>query len=130
MKTENTDKRTWLFEKAPISKAVWTLAIPTIITQLINIIYNYADTWYVGISFTASLSSVSYLVNAVFQGAGRRTESLLLSSLRKGILDIPGMFLFRHFFGAMGVVIATPVAEVLGVIIAALMYRNFRKTIS
>lgn len=79
------------------------------------------------ISFAASLASISYLVNAVFQAAGRRTESLLLSSLRKGILDIPGMFLFRHFLGVIGVVVATPVAEVLGVIIAALMYRNFRK---
>lgn len=79
------------------------------------------------ISFAASLASISYLVNAVFQAAGRRTESLLLSSLRKGILDIPGMFLFRHFLGVIGVVVATPVAEVLGVIIATLMYRNFRK---
>ena len=91
---------------------------------------NYGSSFMRVISFAASLASVSYLVNAIFQAAGRRTESLLLSSLRKGILDIPGMFLFRHFFGAMGVVIATPVAEVLGVIIAALMYRNFRKTIS
>ena len=37
-----------VFESAPIPAAVMTLAIPTIITQLINIIYNFADTWYVG----------------------------------------------------------------------------------
>jgi len=40
--------RTYLFESAPVSKAVWTMALPTVITQLINIVYNFADTWYVG----------------------------------------------------------------------------------
>ena len=29
-KTKTADKKTWLFEEAPVSKAVWTLAIPTI----------------------------------------------------------------------------------------------------
>ncbi len=28
-KTKTADKKTWLFEEAPVSKAVWTLAIPT-----------------------------------------------------------------------------------------------------
>lgn len=37
-----------LFETAPIPVAVFSLAVPTIITQLINIVYNFADTWYVG----------------------------------------------------------------------------------
>ncbi|MGI5990325.1 MAG: MATE family efflux transporter [Lachnospiraceae bacterium] len=44
-----------LFESAPVSKAVWTMALPTIITQLINIIYNYADTWYVGRTANAAM---------------------------------------------------------------------------
>lgn len=104
-------------------------------TQLVSFFINDAASVAYGasfmrvISFAASLASISYLVNAVFQAAGRRTESLLLSCMRKGILDIPGMFLFRHFLGAMGVVVATPVAEVIGVFIALGMYRHFRKQI-
>lgn len=37
-----------LFETVPVPKAIMTLAIPTIISQLINVIYNIADTFYVG----------------------------------------------------------------------------------
>ena len=44
-----------LFEYTPIPVAVMTLAVPTIITQLINIIYNFADTWYVGRTGNAAM---------------------------------------------------------------------------
>ena len=44
MKTDNTA----LFEKMPVSKAVITLVIPTIISQIITVIYNMADTFFIG----------------------------------------------------------------------------------
>ena len=44
MKTDNTA----LFEKVPVSKAVITLVIPTIISQIITVIYNMADTFFIG----------------------------------------------------------------------------------
>lgn len=37
-----------LFESMPVPKALMTVALPTIISQLINLIYNLADTFYVG----------------------------------------------------------------------------------
>ena len=45
---ENKEK-TQLFEEMPIPKAVMTLAIPTIISSLVMVIYNLADTYFVGI---------------------------------------------------------------------------------
>ncbi|MDO5445536.1 MAG: MATE family efflux transporter [Eubacteriales bacterium] len=45
MKQENKKE---LFENIPVPKAIMTLAVPTIISQLINVIYNIADTFYVG----------------------------------------------------------------------------------
>lgn len=39
---------TSLFSDAPVSKAVLSLAIPTVISQLITVVYNMADTFYVG----------------------------------------------------------------------------------
>lgn len=59
MKSASRGERQYLFESAPVSKAVWAMAIPTVVTQLINIIYNYADTWYVG--RTANPSMVAAL---------------------------------------------------------------------
>ena len=43
MKT-NTD----LFEKAPVPKAVATMAVPTMISMLVVVIYNMADTFFIG----------------------------------------------------------------------------------
>lgn len=45
---ENIKNRKFLFENETVPKAVLTLAIPTIISQLITIIYNWADTFFVG----------------------------------------------------------------------------------
>lgn len=44
---ENAEK-TELFEKMPIPKAVMTLAVPTILSSLVMVIYNLADTYFVG----------------------------------------------------------------------------------
>ncbi len=45
---ENTQK-TQLFEQMPIPQAVMRLAVPTIISSLVMVIYNLADTYFVGI---------------------------------------------------------------------------------
>ena len=37
-----------LFEKTPIRKAALTLMIPTVISQLVMLVYNMADTWFIG----------------------------------------------------------------------------------
>ncbi len=37
-----------LFEDAPVPKAVMTMAVPTIVAQLIILIYNMADTFFIG----------------------------------------------------------------------------------
>ncbi len=40
--------KTDLFENIPVPKAVWTLAVPTILSSLVMILYNLADTYFVG----------------------------------------------------------------------------------
>lgn len=42
----NTNK--YLFEEAPVSRAVMTMAVPTIISMLVVVIYNMADTFFIG----------------------------------------------------------------------------------
>ncbi len=41
-------KEKQIFETMPVSKAIFTLAVPTVISQLIVLIYNLADTWFIG----------------------------------------------------------------------------------
>ena len=66
MSQQYQDKKTYTFERAPIPKAVLTLAIPTVITQVINIIYNYADTWYVGRTGNAAAVAAMSVCMPVF----------------------------------------------------------------
>ncbi len=44
---ENLEKAE-LFERTPISKAVMKMSVPTVITSLVMVIYNLADTFFVG----------------------------------------------------------------------------------
>ena len=53
------DNKRELFEKMPVPKALATLAIPTIISQLISMIYNLADTFFIGMSNNPSQTAAS-----------------------------------------------------------------------
>lgn len=44
-----TENRTAIFENVPIPKAVALLCVPTIISSLVMVLYNLADTYFVGI---------------------------------------------------------------------------------
>lgn len=43
-----------IYGDMPVPKAVATMIIPTIISQIITVIYNLADTWYVGLTNNAA----------------------------------------------------------------------------
>lgn len=49
MATVKADKKTEIFESVSIPKAVAVLCIPTIISSLVMVLYNLADTYFVGI---------------------------------------------------------------------------------
>lgn len=42
-------KKTRLFEEAPVPRAVMTLAIPTVVSSLVMVVYNLVDTYFVGL---------------------------------------------------------------------------------
>lgn len=43
-----------IYSELPVPKAVAVMVIPTIISQIITVIYNLADTWYVGLTGNAA----------------------------------------------------------------------------
>ena len=55
------DNKREVFEKMPVPKALATLAIPTIISQLISMIYNLADTFFIGMANNPSQTAASSL---------------------------------------------------------------------
>ncbi|MDD5940635.1 MAG: MATE family efflux transporter [Lachnospiraceae bacterium] len=79
------------------------------------------------IAWAAPLCAVSYMVNSLFQAAGSRLRALLLAIMRKGVVDIPAMFVFKSFIGAAGIVWATPFAEIVSAAVAVVLYVTFMK---
>ena len=58
-------QETRIFEEYPILRAVMTLAIPTVISQIILVIYNMADTFFIGLTDSdAMLTSVTVCMPA------------------------------------------------------------------
>ncbi len=55
-----------IFENKPIWNALAIMAIPTIISQLITLIYNMADTWFIGQTDNPYMVAASSLVATVF----------------------------------------------------------------
>ena len=79
------------------------------------------------IEVAVPLCSISFATNTVFQATGKKFSSFILSILRKGLFDIPLMFVLVNIMGEMGVLWATPIAEVLGVIVAFALLFTFLK---
>jgi Na+-driven multidrug efflux pump len=75
----------------------------------------------VGGPFSAS----AYTYISFFQATGEGKKSFFLALLRKGLVDIPLMFLLNPLWPAYGIVLATPVADALCCAAANGMYRKY-----
>ncbi len=60
------DQKSELFQNAPISKAVCQMAVPTVISSLVLVVYNMADTFFIGQTHDALQVAAVSLTNAVF----------------------------------------------------------------
>lgn len=129
LKMEDTQK-TELFEKLPVPKAVMKLAIPTIISSLVMVIYNLADTYFVGmlgdpiqnaaVTLAAPVLLAFNAVNNLFgvgsssmmsRGLGRKDYDTVYRSSAMGFYcSLISGLLFSAFYTAFH----TPLLSVLG----------------
>lgn len=78
-------------------------------------------------------SAIAYAYISFFQAVGHGGKSFVLALLRKGILDIPLMFILRalasHLISPMhsmfGIVAATPTADIVCFIVALILFEKF-----
>jgi len=73
----------------------------------------------------APFSACAYACISFFQAIGYGMHSMLLAIFRKGILDIPLMFLFQFLLPIYGIVWATPVTDMICCLIALFLYLRF-----
>ena len=64
---------------------------------------------------------MTFFAIMIFQATGRSTQPIFLSMLRKGTIDVALMFWFDRIFGIDGVAWASPAAEHVSMIIAAIV---------
>lgn len=77
------------------------------------------------LSTGAPFSALAYTVISFFQATGRGRKSLVLALLRKGIADIPLMFILSTLIPTYGIVAATPLTDILCSVIAAILLIRF-----
>lgn len=79
------------------------------------------------ICVTCPCVSVSMIIITLFQAVGKKVQPLILSLLRKGILDIPAMLLMNLWIGVNGIAWATPIADCTSMFIAIGLFIPFWK---
>ena len=80
-------------------------------------------------SIGAPFSAIAYMVISFFQAVGKPWRSMILALLRKGILDIPLMFILNVFIpkDGVGLVLATPIADAICCIVAIIIFTHYIK---
>ena len=72
------------------------------------------------------MMSVCYPMIVQFQAMGKVKESLVCSILRKGVLDIPLLFLLNTLFPLYGCMAVQPIVDSVSLVVALLFYRRLR----
>jgi len=122
--------RKYLFESMPIPRAVMQLSIPMVLTSLVTVIYNLADTFFVGmlndpvqnaaVTLAYPVMLAFYAINNLF-GVG--TSSMMSRSLGRGDHEMVRNSSAFGFYGAMFsglafallcTVLKTPLMNLLG----------------
>ena len=70
----------------------------------------------------------NFQLSFTLQGMGLGKQSLFLSSLRQGVVNIPLMFLMNSLFGLYGLVWTQLISDIISVIISYIIYeRTYKK---
>lgn len=71
---------------------------------------------------TSSLFGVFYVLINALQAMGAASASLVINLSRQGIIYIPALFILKAAFGITGLAWAQPVADLLSLVLAAILY--------
>lgn len=82
-------------------------------------------TW---VFLSTPIVGIQLIGSAYFQAIGKAIPALLLTLTRQGFFFIPLLFILPNYYGATGVWIAFPIAEVVATVVTAFfLYREVKK---
>jgi len=73
-------------------------------------------------------TALNFMIITVFQATKRKAQPLILSFLRKGTLDVALMFFINSAFGVEEILWATPLADLMALVIALMMFIPYIKS--
>lgn len=76
---------------------------------------------------TSVVSAILFVLSNALQAAGAARASLSINISRQGYLFIPLLFIMGSAFGINGLVFAQPIADILAIIIATVLYKSASK---
>lgn len=79
---------------------------------------------------TSPIFGVFYVLTNALQAMGAATASLVINLSRQGIIFIPVLFLLKAVLGLTGLVWAQPAADILSILLAAVLYVSTYKKLS
>lgn len=86
--------------------------------------YSYAVSFSRILLTTSFLFGVFYVLINMLQAMGAATPALIINLSRQGLIFIPALFLLQAVMGIDGLIWAQPVADVLSIVLAAVLYLN------
>ena len=103
--------------------------------QVITLFINDKETVKYGMDFlrinvlATPLMICNFQMSYTFQAMGKGAESLLLTSCRQGIINIPLLFLMNWLVGLYGIIWTQLLADSITIIISFAFYRKIMKTL-
>ena len=73
------------------------------------------------------LMAICYPTIIQFQATGRARDSLICSVLRKGVLDIPLLFLLDRLFPLYGCMWVQPIVDIIALCVAGILELRFKR---
>ena len=130
MPAGHVQDKTALFETMPVGKALLTMAVPTVVSQLITMIYNLADTFFIGMTndpykvAAASVVSILFFIltalSNLFGVGGGSLMSRLLGERREedakrvGAFSVYGSLAIAFVYSLVCFLFTEPLARLLG----------------
>lgn len=81
------------------------------------------------ISLGFLVSTLGIVYSGTFEALGRGKESLIVSLLRQLLITIPLGFVLSRYFGALGIWIAFPVAELVASVVSCRLWKGIHRKI-
>ena len=116
-----------------IISLIWAAPLSTLFVHETNSISRSAEFLRI-LCIGAPFSAIAYTIISFFQAVGKPWRSLILALLRKGILDIPLMFIFftiaksnNNVIGPELIIWATPITDIVCSIVAIIFFVLYLK---